>query len=138
MTRVEICQIKNATFAARGDSNHWVVMDDRLDFDGCEAAADPMELLLFALGGCTCMWLHALLKENGCKTPCISAGIEALREPGDSSPFQQIEINYCFYGAGLERQQLETLVRNMEKRYSAVYKMLSKAVPIRSAITIAG
>ena len=44
--------------AARGDSNHWVVMDDRLDFDGCEAAADPMELLLFALGGCTCMWLH--------------------------------------------------------------------------------
>jgi len=66
MMTAEIRQVSDTTFIARGDTNHWVVMDDQRQFGGSEAGSDPMEMLLFSLGGCMGMWLDVLLRKPGC------------------------------------------------------------------------
>lgn len=138
MARVDIYQVKDATFVAKGDTNHWIVMDDRRDFDGCEAATEPMEMLLASLGGCTAMWLHALLKRDGWRVSDIKVGIDARRDPGDSGQFREIALTYRITGSGLNEDRVKAVVREMETTHSAVYGMLSRCVPLRSSVAVSG
>ena len=65
---VKIQQVGGAaTFLARGDSGHWVVMDGKEQVGGSDAGARPMEMVLFGLGGCTAMDVAVIL--NKMKVP---------------------------------------------------------------------
>ena len=79
MVAAEIRQVSDTTFIARGDTNHWVVMDDQRQFGGCEAGSDPMEMLLFSLGGCMGMWLDVLLRKSRVSVGRILLHIEGVR-----------------------------------------------------------
>ena len=46
-------QLDGMTFAAKGDSNHWVMMDAPESVRGTDAGSRPKELVLYALAGCT-------------------------------------------------------------------------------------
>lgn len=56
---------KDMTFAAKGPTGHFTLMDAKEEVGGNGAATTPMELMLQSLGGCTGMdTLSILKKEN--------------------------------------------------------------------------
>src|SRR6266496_3071527 len=57
-------QLQGITFAAKSDSNTWVMMDGPENFDGSDGASRPKELLLMALGGCTASDVTSILKKK--------------------------------------------------------------------------
>ena len=59
-----IRQVQGITFAAKSDSNHWVIMDGPELFGGSEAGPRPKELILMALGGCTASDVIPILKKK--------------------------------------------------------------------------
>ena len=42
--KAQVTQLKGITFAAKGESNHWVMIDGPEEFGGSSAGARPMEL----------------------------------------------------------------------------------------------
>jgi len=128
--KVSLHRASGATFLAKGDSNHWVVMDSKKQFGGSEAASQPMEMMLMALGGCTAMDIESLI--NKMRTPAEEFQIEIDAERSAEHPrvFTKIHMTFIFKGADLNRQNIEKAVRFSQEKYCSVSAMLSRAVDI--------
>ncbi|MFQ5751750.1 MAG: hypothetical protein ACE5HI_07120 [bacterium] len=59
-----IKQIQGTTFAAKADSNHWLILDTASKEDGSDAASGPMEMVLMVLGGCSGIDVLLMLRLN--------------------------------------------------------------------------
>ena len=57
----KVVHVKGVSFIGKANSNHWVMMDGPLVFQGSNAASRPMELVLLGLGGCTASDVASIL-----------------------------------------------------------------------------
>jgi len=121
---------------ARGDSNHWVVLDTKQQFGGHEAASQPMEMVLIALGGCTAMDVESLL--NKMRTPAQEFTIEIDAERAEEHPriFKKIILTLIFRGENLNPQNIEKAVSLSREKYCSVGAMLKKSAEITYTIKI--
>jgi putative redox protein len=129
-------QLQGITLAAKGDSNHWVMMDGGPMFGGSEAASSPKELLLFALGGCTAMDVIPILKKK--RVPLEGFEIHLSGNTRDEHPqvFTDIHVEYVFYGENINPQDVERAIELSTTKYCSVSAMLSKAVNITHSYRI--
>lgn len=128
--QVNLYRAKGSTFIAKGDSNHWVVLDSVKQFGGSEAASKPMEMVLMALGGCTALDIESLI--NKMRTPADEFHVEISAERQDEHPkiFTKIHLNFIFKGTNLNRANIEKAVKLSQEKYCSVSAMLSKSVNI--------
>ncbi|HCK98615.1 MAG TPA: hypothetical protein DHW42_00720 [Candidatus Marinimicrobia bacterium] len=128
--QVTLHRAKGSTFIAKGDSNHWVVLDSAKQFGGSEAAAKPMELVLMALGGCSALDIESLI--NKMRTPADEFQVKITAERRDEHPkvFTRIHITFIFKGENLNRPNIEKAVKLSQEKYCSVSAMLSQAVDI--------
>lgn len=128
--QVNLHRAKGSTFIAKGDSNHWVVLDSVEQFGGSNAASKPMEMVLIALVGCTAMDIESLI--NKMRTPVDEFHAEATAERQADHPkvFTKIHLIFTFKGANLNRANIEKAVKLSQEKYCSVSAMLSKSVDI--------
>jgi putative redox protein len=134
--RATIKQIEGVAFAAKANSNHWVIMDGKKEFGGAEAGSTPKELLLFALGGCTANDLVSILRKKRVPfTDCEIhlSGIEAEEHP---RVFTSIHIEYVLYGSGISTADVERAIELSVMKYCSVSAMLAKACTITHSYRI--
>jgi len=134
--KVTLHRVAGSTLIARGDSNHWVVLDTKQQFGGHEAASQPMELVLMALGGCTAMDVESLL--NKMQTPAQEFTVEIDAERAEEHPriFRKIGMTLIFRGENLNQQNIEKAVSLSRDKYCSVSAMLKKSVEITYTIKI--
>ncbi len=134
MSDVKIKQLEGATFAARGKSNHWVIMDTMKKVGGSEAASGPMEMVLFALGGCTGVDVEVILKKM--KVPVERFEIDIQSERADEHPkvYTKIDMTYHFYGKDLPLKKLEKAVKLSKDSYCSVSAMLASTAEITANV----
>jgi len=133
---VSVTRFKNNTFLAKGESNHWVVMDTKAAFGGSEAGATPMELVLFALGGCTGMDVESLLQKM--RTPAADFRILIKAQRSDNHPhvYTAIHLTYQFWGQDLNLANIQKAVELSQHKYCSVSAMLSKAAALTYSIEL--
>ncbi len=136
--QVTVQRAKGATFIAKGDSNHWVVLDSDEKFGGSNAASRPMEMLLIALGSCTAMDVESLI--NKMRTPASDLRVEIRAERKADHPkvFTKIHLTFIFSGDNLNKANIAKAVRLSQEKYCSVTVMLSQAVDISYEIKYAG
>ena len=123
---------KNMTFAAKGMSKHWHMIDTKEEIGGNAAAPTPMEMVLEALGGCTGMDAIAILKKK--RTPFSQLDIELTGERAEEHPkiFTDINIKFILHTDGGEKalRDLQTAVKLSSEKYCSVAAMLRGNVNI--------
>ncbi len=131
-----IQQMHGITFAARADSNHWVVMDGSPMFGGSHAGSTPKEFLLFALGGCTASDVIPILKKK--RVPLMGFELHLTANVRDEHPkvYTDIHLEYVFYGEGIAIKDVERAIELSLTKYCAVTAMLRPAVPITHSYRI--
>ena len=136
MSEIKIQQVKGATFAARGVSNHWVMMDGNEKVGGVDGASRPMEMLLFGLGGCTAVDVEVILKKM--KVPVENIEIDIQTERADQHPkvYTKIDMVYHFYGKDLPLKKLEKAVHLSKNTYCSASAMLGKTAEITASIEV--
>lgn len=136
--QVTVQRAKGATFIAKGDSNHWVVLDSVEKFGGSNAASRPMEMLLIALGSCTAMDIEALI--NKMRTPVSDFRVEISAERQEEHPrvFTKIHLTFIFTGDNLNKANIAKAVKLSQEKYCSVSAMLSNSVEISYAIQYTG
>lgn len=129
-------QVQGITFAAKSDSNHWVLMDGPETFMGSNAAPRPKELLLFALGGCTSSDVIPILKKK--KVPLQGYEVRLTGNVREEHPqvFTDIHIEYLFYGEGISPTDVERAIELSITKYCSVTAMLRDSVKITHSYRI--
>ena len=136
--KINLYRADGSTFIAKGDSNHWVVLDSVKQFGGSDAASKPMEMMLMALGGCTAMDIESLI--NKMRTPAAEFQVEVTAERQDEHPkvFTKIHLVFIFKGPNLNKATIEKAVKLSQEKYCSVSAMLSKTVDISYEVKYIG
>ena len=131
-----IKQLQGITFAAKSDSNHWVLMDGPENFEGSNGAPRPKELLLFALGGCTSSDVIPILKKK--RVPLQGYEVRLTGNVRDEHPqvFTEIHMEYVFYGDGINCADVERAIDLSITKYCPVTAMLRESVKITHSYRI--
>jgi len=136
MSDVMVKQISGATFAARGSSNHWTMIDVPESAGGAAAASGPMEMILFGLGGCTGVDVENMLRKMKIPIQRFEIAIHAERAEEHPKVYKTIQMTYHFYGDELPLQKLERAVKLSKETYCSVSAMLAATVDISTKVEI--
>jgi putative redox protein len=133
---VTLRQVNGVTFAAKSNSNHWVMMDSKTEFGGSEAASFPKELLLMALAGCTSADVIPILKKK--KSPVIGYECKIKGTEREEHPkiFTEIHVEYVFYGDGIKPADVERAIELSVTKYCSVSAILSASAKITHSYRI--
>jgi len=134
MSEVKIQQLKGASFAARGSSGHYVMMDGTEAVGGVDGASRPMEMVLFGLGGCTAVDVEIILKKMKVPVEKIEIDISSERAENHPKVYTKINMTYHFYGKDLPLKKLEKAVQLSKETYCSVSAMLASTTKITAII----
>lgn len=128
--------IQGVTFAAKADSNHWVMMDGPEGFGGSDAGSRPKELLLMAVGGCTASDVASILAKK--RAPVKGFEIHLAADVSEEHPqvFTAIHIEYVIYGEDVVCRDVERAIELSTTKYCSVSAMLRKSVNITHSYRI--
>ena len=129
-------QVHRITLAARGNSNHWVMMDGSPEFGGSLAGSSPKELLLMALAGCTSMDVIPILKKR--RAPIEGYEVRVTGNEREEHPriFTDIHLEYVFYGEGIDPADVERAIKLSRTKYCAVSAIVGASATITHSYRI--
>ena len=130
---VKTAVVKNVggiTFAAKSDTNHWVMMDGPEHLGGSDAGSRPKELLLMALGGCTGSDVAAILRKKRVLLKEFEIHLHANTSDEHPQVFTDIHVEYIFTGENVNPVDLERAIELSTTKYCAVSAMLRGNVKI--------
>ena len=134
--KVYLKQIKGLTFAAKGESNHWITMDGPEKLGGSNAGSRPKELLLMALAGCTGSDVVSILQRKKVKLTDFEINITAQQTEDHPKVFTQVDLEYIFYGKDIREKDVERAIELSTETYCGVSAMLKKAMTINHTYRI--
>ena len=129
-------QIKGLTFAAKGESNHWITMDGPEQVGGNNAGARPKELLLMSLAGCTGSDVVSILKKKRVNLTDFEINITAQQTEEHPKVFTELDLEYVFYGKDIKTKDVERAIELSTGTYCGVSAMLKKAMKINHTYRI--
>jgi len=131
-----IKQIKGCSFIGKADSNHLVAIDTPKETCGSDAASTPMEMILFALGGCSAADVVSILNKKKIALNDFEINIEAERAENYPKVFTKINLEYVFYGKEIKSEHVERAITLSQEKYCSVYAMLKDSVSIKYSYKI--
>ena len=120
-------QVHGITFAAKGQSAHWVMMDGSPEFGGSNAASTPKELVLMALAGCTASDVVPILEKKRAPLAHLEINVTA---------HDRVHVEYVFYGDGLKPADVERAIELSTTKYCSVTAILTSSVAITHSYRI--
>ena len=118
------------TFIAKGDSNHYLVLDTVPAVGGSDAASQPMELMLISLGGCTGMDVVSILKKKRVNFDSLEINVNGERSVEHPKVFNRIEVEFVVKGDNVPPNAVERSIFLSATRYCPASAMLRKAAKI--------
>jgi putative redox protein len=129
-------QLDGIAFAAKGDSNHWVMMDGPESVGGTDAGSRPKELVLYALAGCTASDVVNILKKK--RVPLQGFEMHLTGHEAEEHPkvFTDIHVEYVFFGDDISPVDVERAIELSTTKYCSVSAMLTPKVKITHSYRI--
>lgn len=129
-------QMQGITFAAKADSNHWVMMDGSPKFGGSNAGSSPKELLLMALGGCTASDVVSILAKKRAPVANVEVRLAAKVQEEHPQVYTAVHVEYLVYGDGVRAEDVERAIELSTTKYCSVSAMLRPAMTITHSYRI--
>ncbi len=134
--KATVVQIKGNTYAAKSDSNHWVIMDTKPKAGGHGAGASPKELLLFAVGGCTSSDVVSILQKKRIDVKHYEIHLRAKERDEHPRIFTEVHMEYVFYGDDLNERDIEKAIELSITKYCGVSAMVEPTVKLSHSYRI--
>ena len=131
MGKTTVTFIEGMQFVGRGASGHDVLMDASQKVGGTDTAARPLEVMLYALGGCSGMDVVSILRKM--RTEPLSLRIEITDERAADYPkvFTKLHLTYRVTGA-VPQDNLEKAIDLSLSKYCPIVNSLAESVEITS------
>jgi putative redox protein len=129
-------QAQGITFVAKGNSNHWVVMDGSPDFGGSLGGSAPKELLLMSLAGCTSSDVVSILKKKRVPLQGYEMHVKGIEKDEHPKIFTEIHVEYVFYGDGINPADVERAIELSTTKYCSVSAILKASAKLTHSYRI--
>ncbi len=133
--KVYLKQIDKHSLVAKGESNHWVTIDDKPD-SGHGAGSSPMELMLMSIAACTAMDVISILKKRRANLYDLEIEIDGERREEHPRIYTDIHIKYLLTGKGLKVKDVERAISLSEEKYCSAIGMVKNTANISSEYQI--
>jgi len=115
---------------------HGVVMDAAREFKGDGSGARPIELALYALGGCTGIDVISILEKARQHVVDFEVIITGTQREEQPRIYSQVTIEYVVTGYDIGEAQVKRAVELSEEKYCSVQGMFGPQVSVSSAYRI--
>jgi putative redox protein len=129
-------QLDGIAFAAKGDSNHWVMMDGPESVGGTDAGSRPKELVLYALAGCTASDVVNILRKKRVQLQGFEMHLTGHEAEEHPKVFTDIHVEYVFFGDDISTVDVERAIELSTTKYCSVSAMLTPKVKITHSYRI--
>ena len=133
--KVYLKQIDKHSLVAKGESNHWVAIDDKLEF-GHGAGSSPMELMLISIAACTAMDVISILKKRRAKLSDLELEVDGNRRDEHPRIYTDIHIKYLLTGKDLKKKDVERAITLSGEKYCSAIGMVKNTATISSEYEI--
>ena len=133
--KIYLKQIDKHSLVAKGESNHWVTIDDKPD-SGHGAGSSPMELMLMSIASCTAMDVISILKKRRANLYDLEIEIDGERRDEHPRFYTNIHIKYLLTGKGLKVKDVERAINLSEEKYCSAIGMVKNTANISSEYQI--
>ena len=130
--KVYLKQIDNFSLAAKGESNHLIVIDERVEDGGNGSATGPMELLLISVASCSAMDVISILKKRRVEELKLEIEVEAKRREEYPRIFTDIHLKYTVSGKDIREKDVARAIRLSEEKYCSAIAMVKNTAKMSS------
>jgi putative redox protein len=101
-----------------------------------QTGLSPMEMLLAAMAGCTGADVASILGKM--RQPLERFQVQARGKRAQDHPrvYTEIEVDFIFWGSGLEARAVETAIQLSQAKYCSASAMLGAVARIRTSFRI--
>jgi putative redox protein len=138
-SRVDTVHVKwngKRRFVGWDEAGHGIVMDSRPEHHGDGSGARPIELILYALAGCTGMDVISIMEKKRQAVTDFELVIEGTQREDPPKIYTDISIEYVLTGIGLTAAAVERSIELSEEKYCSVRGMLGPDVHITTSYRI--
>lgn len=122
-------------FAGWDETGHGVVMDAAPP-TGEGTGARPIELALYALGGCTGIDVIGILQKQRQVVRDLEVVVTAEQREEQPRRYEHIAIEYVITGVGIKPSMVERAISLSEDKYCSVRAMLDPTIELTSSYRI--
>ncbi len=102
-----------------------IAIDSSKEVGGTEEGYSPMELVLYAVAGCTGIDVSRILEKKRQELTGLEIIVNGYQPDAYPKPYTKIEIKYTFYGKNLKASHVEHAMNLSESKFCAVSQSLS-------------
>jgi putative redox protein len=126
----------NMHFTAVADSGVPIHIDSTPPEGHLRQGPSPMELVAFALGGCTAMDVISILRKKRQNVTGFEVRVHGDRTDNYPKVFTDFVIEYVVRGVAIDPEAVARSIELSIENYCPVHAMLEKAAHIRTKYTI--
>jgi len=124
-------------FVGWNEAGQSLVMDAPLDYKGDGSGIRPVELVLYAIAGCTGMDVISILEKKRQDVTDFELYVRGTRRE-DEYPkiYTRIEVEYVVTGFGVSEEAVRRSIELSEEKYCAVRWMLGDDVRVSTRFRV--
>jgi len=127
----------NRQFVGWDQAGHGVVMDAPVGPKGEGTGSRPVELLLYALGGCTGMDVVSVLEKKRLDVRGVEIVVEGAQQV-DEYPhyYETISLHYIVTGVGIPDEAVARAIELSETKYCSVKGAFGPQVKVNTSFSV--
>jgi len=134
--KVHLKQVDKFSLVAKGESNHWLPIDERIEDGGLGAASGPMELLLMAVASCSAMDVISILQKRRVENLHLEIEVEGERRDEHPRIYTKIHLKYIVSGKDIKEKDVERAIKLSEEKYCSAIAMVNNTAIMSSEYII--
>ncbi len=137
MDTVRVRWTHGRQFVGWDQGGHGVVMDAPADLGGEETGPRPVELLLYALGGCTGMDVVSVLEKKRLDVRRVDVVVTG-RQRMDDFPhyYEAVDVHYAVTGVGIPDKAVARAIELSETKYCSVKGAFGPQVAVTTSFRV--
>ncbi|MBN2116551.1 MAG: OsmC family protein [Anaerolineales bacterium] len=121
---------ENLTFVGTPESGFPVRMDADTASGGSTSGAQPMELIMLGLGGCTAMDVISILRKKRQQVTQFEVQVDAPRAQEHPKVFTSAQITYVVVGKNIDETAVLRSIELSATRYCPAQSMFADVFPM--------
>lgn len=137
MDTVHVRWAHTRQFIGWDEAGHGIVMDAPPEAKGEATGVRPIELLLYALGGCTAMDVVSVLEKKRLDVRGVEVDLVGTQRMDDFPHYyERIEVRYTVTGVGIPEAAVARAIELSEDKYCSVKGALGPQVTVITSFTV--
>ena len=133
--KVYLKQVDRYALVAKGESNHWVSIDDEVD-GWIPSASSPMELMLMSIAACSAMDVISILEKRRSNFTDLAIEVNGVRRDEYPRIYTAIHLKYIVSGSGIKSKDIERAIKLSEDKYCSAIGMVKDTAKMSSEYVI--